>query len=94
MLYRGGSRLVGRGVLVSRSHISFYLRNGGGGGGDTCTVLLTKQNANLVNPGVGLRTRFDANLFFTSRLKAKTKTTTLDVCEALYADDAAFCGLS
>ena len=27
-----------------------------------------KQNA---NPGVGLRTRFDANLFFTSRLKAK-----------------------
>ena len=50
-----------------------------------------KQNPNLANPGVDLRTRFDANLFSTSRLKAKTKTTTLHVCEALYADDAAFC---
>ena len=50
-----------------------------------------KQNANHANPGVGLRARFDANLFSTSRLKAKTKTTTLHVCQALYADDAAFC---
>ena len=46
----------------------------------------TKQNANLANNGVGLGTRFDANLFFTSRLKAKTKTTTLHVYEAFYAD--------
>ena len=44
-----------------------------------------KQNANLANLGVGLRTRFHDNLFSTSRLKAKT------VCEALYADDAAIC---
>ena len=50
-----------------------------------------KQNANLANPGVDLRTRFDANLFSTSHLKAKTKTTTLHVCEALYADDTACC---
>ena len=50
-----------------------------------------KQNGNLANPGVGLRTRFDANLFSMSHLKAKTKTTTLHVCEALYIDDAAFC---
>ena len=28
---RGGSRLVSRGVSVSRSHMSFYLRTGGGG---------------------------------------------------------------
>ena len=41
-----------------------------------------KQNANLAGLGVGLRTRFYANLFSTSRLKAKTKTTTLHVCEA------------
>ena len=41
-----------------------------------------KQNANLANPGVGLRTRFDANLLSTSGLKGKTKTTTLHVCEA------------
>ena len=27
---RGGSRLVCRGVSVSRSHMSFYLRTGGG----------------------------------------------------------------
>ena len=37
---------------------------------------------------------FDAKLFFTSRLKAKTKSTTLHVCEALYADYAAFCSHS
>ena len=43
------------------------------------------HNANFANPGVGLRIRFDANLFSTSRLKAKTKTTTLHVCETLYA---------
>ena len=30
-----------------------------------------KQTANLANPGVGLRTRFDANLFSASRLKAR-----------------------
>ena len=53
-----------------------------------------KQNANLANSGVGLRTRFDANLFSTSHLKAKTKTTTLRVCEALYADDPVFCSHS
>ena len=53
-----------------------------------------KQNVNLTNPGVGLRTRFDANLFSTSRLKDKTKTTTFHVCEALYSDDAAFCSHS
>ena len=53
-----------------------------------------KQNDNLANPGVGMRTRFDANLFSTSRLKAKTKTTTLHVGETLYADDAAFCSQS
>ena len=39
-----------------------------------------KQNANLANPDVGLRTRFDVNLFSTSRLKAQTKTTMLHVC--------------
>ena len=50
-----------------------------------------KQNANLVNPGVGLRTRFDANLFYT---EGWTKTTMLHVCEALYADDAVFCSQS
>ena len=44
------------------------------------------HNANFANPGVGLRIRFDANLFSTSRLKAKTKTTTLHVCETLYAE--------
>ena len=49
-----------------------------------------KQNANHANPGVGLRTRFDAKVFSTPRLKAKTKTTTLHVCEILYADNAAF----
>ena len=53
-----------------------------------------KQNANLANPVVGLRNRFDANLFSTSRLKAKTKTTRLHVCEAFYANDAAFCSHS
>ena len=53
-----------------------------------------KQNAKVVNPGVGLRTRFDANLFSTSHMKAKTKTTALDVCDALYADDAAICSHS
>ena len=53
-----------------------------------------KQNANLSNPGVSLRTRSGANLFSTSRLKANTKTATLHVCEALYADDAAFCAHS
>ena len=60
------------------------------------SVLLrkAKQNANLANSGVGVRTRFDANVLSTSRLKAKTKTTTLHVCEALYADDAAFCSHS
>ena len=52
-----------------------------------------KQNVNLANPGVGLRTKCDANLFSTSRLKAKTKTT-LHVCEALYADDATICSHS
>ena len=31
-LCRDGSRLVGRGFSVSRSHMSFYLRTGGGGG--------------------------------------------------------------
>ena len=46
------------------------------------------------NPTVGLRTIFDANLLFTSRLKGKTETTTLDVCEALYADDVAICSQS
>ena len=51
-------------------------------------------NINLANLDVGLRTRFDANLFLTSRLKAKTKTTTLHVCEALYADDVAICSHS
>ena len=50
-----------------------------------------KQNANLANSGVGLRTKFDASLFSTSHLRAKTKTTTLHVCETHYADDAAFC---
>ena len=53
-----------------------------------------KQNANHANSGVGVRTRFDANVLSTSRLKAKTKTTTLHVCETLYADDAAFCSHS
>ena len=50
--------------------------------------------SNLANPAVGLITRIDANLFSTSRLKAKTKTTTLHVCEDLCADDAAFCSHS
>ena len=53
-----------------------------------------RQNDNLANSGVRPRTRFDAILFSTSRLKAKTKTTTLHVCEALYADDTAFCSHS
>ena len=43
---------------------------------------------------MGPRTRFDAIVFSTSRLKAKTKTTTLHVCEALYADDTAICAHS
>ena len=34
---RSGCRLVGRGVLVSRSHISFYLRTGEGGLDDMCS---------------------------------------------------------
>ena len=39
-IHRGGSRLAGRGVSVSRSHMSFYLRTGGGGGdGETCKAL-------------------------------------------------------
>ena len=50
--------------------------------------------ANLANPSVGLRTKVDANLFSTSPLKTKTKITTLHVCEALYADNAAFCSYS
>ena len=60
------------------------------------SVLLreAKQNANLADPGVGLGTRFDSNLFSTSHMKAKTKTTTLHACETLYADDAAFCSHS
>ena len=52
-------------------------------------LLCNMQNANLANLGVGLRAIFGTNLFSTSRLKAKTKTTTLHVCEALYADEAA-----
>ena len=55
---------------------------------------VAKQTANLANPGMGLRTRLYANVLSTSRLKAKIKTTTLHVCEALYADDAAFCSHS
>ena len=38
-----------------------------------------KQTANLANPDVGLRPRFDANLFSGSRLKAKTRITMLHV---------------
>ena len=52
------------------------------------------RETKLANRGVGPKIRFDANLFSTSRLKAKTKTTTLHVCEALYADAAAFCSQS
>ena len=60
------------------------------------SVLLrkAKQNANLANSGLGVRTRFDANVLSTSRLKAKIKTKTLHVREALCADDAAFCSHS
>ena len=39
---RGGSRLVGRGVSLSRSHMSFYLRTGGGGGTTHVSFYLQK----------------------------------------------------
>ena len=37
---RSGSRLVGRGVSVSRSHMSLLTK--WGGGNDTCVVILTE----------------------------------------------------
>ena len=37
------------------------------------------QHANLADPGVRQKTRFDANVYSASRLKAKTKTTEVSV---------------
>ena len=51
------------------------------------------QNTNLANPGVRLKTGFNA-IYSASRLKANTKTTAVHVCEAHYAKDAAFCSHS
>ena len=40
---RGGSRIVGRGVSVSRSHMSFYFPPGGGIWMDACVILRTEE---------------------------------------------------
>jgi hypothetical protein len=40
--------------------------------------------------GIGLRYRFNGNLFNLKRLQAKTKVKKETVCDLLYADDCAF----
>lgn len=51
------------------------------------SILIRKATANV--PSLAVNTRFDANLFKPSRLKARTKVSTHYLCETLYADDAA-----
>lgn len=53
------------------------------------SVLVKQAIANV--PSLMVNTRFDANLFAPSRLRAVTKISSHHICETLYADDAAFC---
>ena len=45
---RGGSRVVGRGVSVSRSHMSFYLQTGGGRHMDRSTYIMVNISQLLI----------------------------------------------
>lgn len=56
------------------------------------SVLLKQALTDI--PCLTINTRFDNNLYAAGRLKAKTKISHVELCELLYADDAAFCAQS